>query len=292
MNKKIIKSLIWVGLCITTLPTFALEPMTPPAGSSGNEDVVAAVNAVTAAIKQVPTQTADKLMPALTDLQNSIKDIQNKQVTTWNQFIQMRADEQFTGPNFDPYVGSDKTGGPDQNQLPPSAYELIDTGAYSPVRQVISTGKLSSFDASGFSMLPQVQASQYGYSDQLALTQALQYNNPEGIKEMVLALIKNTGTPDNPLAIGLPYSALMSIVASRTGSNGSPSEMLSLQQMVENYFSSSWEQGIAVASPLDVARAQLAATALNNYLLYQNMQLQQQQVALLALLAAKNASGK
>ncbi len=297
MKKRVMS--IWVAalLCVTAGNAYAVV-ITP--GPSGGNPVVAAVNRATQAVKQIPEQTADQLNPSLTALLSSIKDMQQNQTQIWSQFLKMQSDDRFTAS--------------DHGQ---SAYNLIDN-AYSPVRQsahgdLVMRNNPTTFQA--WRLLRQMQAGKavcagsdgektpscngrldaggYSYQAELELIRQLQYNDSASVEDLAMSMLnKINAAQDNPLVAAIPFVAITNIIASRTQApDGTPSMMAALGDAVEGALTIPRENALANASALDVARTQVQETALTNYLLYQNMQLQQQQLAMMAAMMAQNASG-
>ncbi len=313
MKKQIVTAVLTALLCVAASNSYAItfEPAVPAA--AGGDPIVAAVNRATAAVQQIPQQTADKINPTLSTLLTGIQSVQQNQTEVWHQFVQMQADEQFTGPAAQ---GVDH-----------SAYSLID-GAYAPLRMSIQGGLGQSNDDTmeqSWMTLRQTQSNYnpcskailslngsdgslasaasngcytdvrgYGYSDELALTHAAQYQQPGQVLEMAQGMVANLGVGEsNPLFGALPYSVLADIIASRTaGANGAPSMMRALKSTLDNLFTSEWENGLAKASPLDVMRAQTQLAALNDYIGYQRLLVEQQQAALTVELIAQLKASK
>ncbi len=303
MKKQIVSAVLGGMLSIATLNGYAVSitPVTPVI--AGGDPVVAAINRATQAVQQISQQTADKLTPNFTALQKSIESVQQNQTQVWNQFVKMQADSQFT-PGAD---GEDH-----------SSYQLIHDSGYAPTRQVIAadaaddawllpswkkirqsqagsvpcSNEETQFGKSSFNC--ELDQGVYPYQDELGFVSEVQYQHPDTMLALSQGLLTKIGAGGlNPLSAAIPFAVITDIFASRNpGKDGAPSMMASLQTAVESALSPAREQGIANASALDVARAQLHETALTNYLLYQNMQLQQQQLAMMAAMMAQNGARK
>ena len=308
---------LFAASCMSVFSAYALTPSTSLGEGDPMAGVIAAVNQTTSAVNQsttainaVPQTTADKLTPQFNNLMTQLQSIQTTQTNTWDKYVKMQADQQFTGPGdlssydflkkafYEP-IGSlsqplahttrdqfadNMVSWLENNKDPKNINLACKNFGASHMRTIETDGKNIQMDTCQYDYSKNLY-----YQDDMALMNQTQYTQPENSKNTAKNLLSALLPMGTSISI-IPETVLSNIMASRMpGANGEPSMMQGLESTINNLFTPEWENGLAKASPVDVARAQTILMALHDYMQFQQMKMQQEQLLLTVAEMAEQA---
>ena len=291
---------------------YALTPAPSPSeGGDSLAAVISAINQTTTAVNQnttatnnVPQATADKLSTQLNSISNQLQGVQDTQTKAWNEYVNMQADQRFTKSGdlsaydflnqtlyqpMNSLIQSNNTNNPFatnmvtwiENKKP---FEKINTACLSYGAQSIQTTTLSNGETVSVNACGYDDTKNMYYQNEMAMTNETQYTQPDQIREFAKSMLVGLVPLGTSISV-IPTTIVADILQSRMpGPNGEPSTMKHLENTLNNLFGSDFENGLANASPLDVARAQTVLMGLHDYMQFQQLKLQQDQLLMMATL--------